>query len=465
MVASSSVLYRKGYRTSRNRGGGGESDQFPAGVTLQDIDGGPTYYADNGFTYAANAGWDDPSFFPISMFLEKYSNAADAAKWTELGVNTAIAIQGDADLSLMDSNGVFLILQASEWLVDGGNNLFHATLLNTCVGLSAADEPGTYEEAFGALADMPNAQQDGRFWYENYTHNAITFGNVAGIPMEDIYEELIETPNATFRHIDLLGMDLYWFSGVFDDGVPSQGGAAYNLGRSMTASELARGCRYGDMVRFIRNGNPNNGNPAWAGPHPTGVYIEPAAPYDDNNLESEVIRPAQINAAVWATIIAGARIIKYFTLNDPGAFNGGGFIEGSSWETPLSGESVSNYDQVIATNALVTQLAPVINSPFANDYVSVSPAPVVLSSSQADAGFDVMAKYYNRGPSADNKFYIFAQPRYSATTTNQTAEFTVAGGYSGTVTVINESRTLTCTNGVFEDTFADGLTVHIYKMG
>src|SRR5262245_49587738 len=34
--------------------------QLPHGVTLKPIDGGPNYYGDNGFTYAHNAGWDDP---------------------------------------------------------------------------------------------------------------------------------------------------------------------------------------------------------------------------------------------------------------------------------------------------------------------------------------------------------------------------------------------------------------------
>jgi hypothetical protein len=46
---------------------------LPAGVTLKQIDGGPNYYGDHGFTYAHNAGWDSPIFFPIGPFTRPRS--------------------------------------------------------------------------------------------------------------------------------------------------------------------------------------------------------------------------------------------------------------------------------------------------------------------------------------------------------------------------------------------------------
>ena len=78
------------------------------------------------------------------------------------------------------------------------------------------------------------------------------------------------------------------------------------------------------------------------------------------------------------------------------------------------------------------------------------------------SGFDVMAKYYN-----NSTFYIFAQPRYSETLTNQTATFTIKNTGATSVTVVNEGRTLPITNGgtTFTDTFAKGSTVHIYQIG
>ena len=62
---------------------------LPSGVTLQQIDGGPNYYANNGFTYAVNAGWDSPSFFPIGPWLAPILTQSDANRWLDLNWNTA----------------------------------------------------------------------------------------------------------------------------------------------------------------------------------------------------------------------------------------------------------------------------------------------------------------------------------------------------------------------------------------
>src|SRR5690242_15152614 len=48
---------------------------LPQGVTLRAIDGGQNYYANNGFTYAVNMGWDDPNFFPIGPWYSSYDNS------------------------------------------------------------------------------------------------------------------------------------------------------------------------------------------------------------------------------------------------------------------------------------------------------------------------------------------------------------------------------------------------------
>ena len=62
---------------------------LPPGVTLQQIAGGPNYYTNNGFTSAANAGWDSPNFFPIGPWLDMLITQSDATRWHDLGWNTA----------------------------------------------------------------------------------------------------------------------------------------------------------------------------------------------------------------------------------------------------------------------------------------------------------------------------------------------------------------------------------------
>jgi hypothetical protein len=164
-------------------------------------------------------------------------------------------------------------------------------------------------------------------------------------------------------------------------------------------------------------------------------------------------------------LIGGARMVKYFTLGDAGAWNYGGLVQGNFWDTPYNGDSISNQDQVSATNAQVLSLASVLNSPNAVGYCSVSPAPVRLTSSVADSGFEIMVKYHTRGSAANSKFYIFAIPRWGEGTTNQTATFTIANTGATQVTVIDEGRTISITGGTtFSDTFANSNTVHIYRV-
>jgi hypothetical protein len=119
------------------------------------------------------------------------------------------------------------------------------------------------------------------------------------------------------------------------------------------------------------------------------------------------------------------------------------------------------YDQAKATDALVTSLAPVINSPFALGYAAVTPGAYVFPAPAQPlaSGIDIMAKYSGGG------FWIFASPRGSETQANISATFTTADGYSGPVTVAGENRTVQATGGQFTDTFATGATVHIYKIG
>jgi hypothetical protein len=169
---------------------------LPTGVTLQQIDGGQTYFADNGFTYAVNAGWDNPSFYPIGPWLAPIITQADADRWADLSWNTAFALTGNSDLSLLRSNGISAILQLDEINVFG-------PLGSETVGILSADEPTTYEQGVvDPLSTTPNSVQDGRFWWMNNTHNALGFGDIGGVPTSQALSNLITTPNGTQRHID-----------------------------------------------------------------------------------------------------------------------------------------------------------------------------------------------------------------------------------------------------------------------
>jgi hypothetical protein len=110
------------------------------------------------------------------------------------------------------------------------------------------------------------------------------------------------------------------------------------------------------------------------------------------------------------------------------------------------------YDQIKATNALIKQLAPVINSPTAVNYATVNPEPTAFG------GIDMVAKY------ADGQIYIITTTKESEGKTNISATFTLADNNAASATVVNENRTIPISNGVFTDTFANAWTVHVYKI-
>lgn len=141
---------------------------LPSGVTLQQIDG-VNYYSSHGLTYAVNAGWDNPNFFPIGPWLDMLITQSDATRWHDLDWNTAFAITGNSSTSVARSNGISVI-QQSGFLPGTGAET---------VGLLTADEPSTFADGVSTpISTTANSIQDGRFWYINNTWNFIEYGGL-----------------------------------------------------------------------------------------------------------------------------------------------------------------------------------------------------------------------------------------------------------------------------------------------
>lgn len=440
---------------------------FPSGVTLQAIDGGPTYYADNGFTNAVSAGFDG-SIFPVYLFLPRMDNATDAANWVDLNVTGSIELQSDSGpnaLSRMRTNGLVCVPQANELATILANN--GGSLGTESVGIEALDEPATVAAAQNGIINTPNVSQDNRFWYENYTWNQLAFGDVGGTNMPTLLSTLVTTPNATQRHFNLASTDIYWMAGDNGaDGGAYNSGTLYGQGSVLTSDQRRRGARYGDQIDWQRLGSIPIAQPWQVGhfPAPMAVYIETGGPYAEDTSQTFYIQPPELNAAAWSTIIHGARFIEYFIHTFAGPGSGNTPVSGTYFTTLQGSQTITIYNQMKATNGLIKTMGTVLNSPFALGYATVSPAgwkfgDAPITFANAFTGFEIMTKY------SGGSFYIFAMPRYSQATTNQTATFTIKYHGASSVTVINESRSLPITAGTtFTDTFATGNTVHIYKI-
>ena len=429
---------------------------LPPGVTLQPIDGGANYYANNGFSQAVSAGWDN-GVIPIGPWLAPMLTQSDATRWADLGFNTAFAFTGNSNMSLFTTNHISAIVNSQEMSQILGNN--GGQLGASTVGLLSMDEPPTFQEGVSTpLSTTANSLQDHHFWWMNMTWNEFVFGGLQGTPGDGTtttdFDSLINTPNGTQRHVDQVSADIYWFSGArTTSGLKSEGGLIYGLGRDMTADEAARGSNYGDMIDSERAFQAGHF------PAPITAFIEDGGPWSENTTASTYITPPELNWAVWSSLIHGARNIVYFNHSFAGPGASQDNLRDPYYSTIQPGQTISIYNQVKATDALVEQMGPILDSPFALNYVS-TPGGYNYGNGvdHTLGGIETAAHFYN------GSYYIFADTRDSETQTNIAATFTLNDPIATSVTVLNENRTIPVVNGHFTDTFATAATVHIYEV-
>jgi hypothetical protein len=166
---------------------------------------------------------------------------------------------------------------------------------------------------------------------------------------------------------------------------------------------------------------------------PVWNVVELGWPY--NETGGRAIAPAEVKAAVWHSIIAGARGIIYFNHSFGGPNPSHHVVRDPAYAAVRA--------VVRSTNQLITQLAPVLNAPFADGVVT------------ADLSVRTMTKFHQ------DKYFVFAGSKENRAST---PTITLAGFSGGTATVVGESRTIPISDGRFSDNFADGNAVHIYRI-
>lgn len=227
---------------------------------------------------------------------------------------------------------------------------------------------------------------------------------------------------------DIVSVDAYWAT---DNNLCTtwEGGRFFNphSPRPLTAAECRRPSNYGALVERARSlVKPAGSKPVWA-------FVELGHPSGERSWPS--ITAAQVEAAVWSSIIHGARGITYFNHSF-----GGPCVTTQALRDPC-------YRAMRATvtrlNARITALAPVLN------------APTVVGMVNSGPGVDTLTKVRGRD------LYVFAQ-----STNPRPARHVIRLGcrLTSRATVVGSRRTAAVAGGSIVDTFTPGSPTRIYLL-
>jgi len=386
------------------------ADALPGSVTSRPVDG----------TYPAGLP-DDPDYFPVGVWLPTVVDPDQVALDRSLGLNlyVGLAHEDAADLDAVEAGGMHLLVQVDEWegdpradhpavdgwLVDDEADLTYGPGWdpwsgtpgwNTCVPVQ--DEGG--QCGYTVMQQLAGRVPEGALRYANYGVGLLRFETDA---------EAAVFVNQGFQ--DVVSADDYGFTRP-DAGPADRTGASY-----------------GRTVARLRDLDGLDGwrQPVWAVVETGHPFTEASAP---------TITAPQVRSAVWHSLIAGARGIVYFDHSFGGS-------------CPTSSALRERCDPdlaptVRALDAQIAELAPVLNAPFADGYVTAD-GPVAVTAKQ--------------GP--DGGWYVLAAAD-AAEVDGAEVTFRVAAG--STVEVVGEGRDLAVRDGRFVDTFADGDAVHVYRV-
>jgi hypothetical protein len=365
------------------------------GYTTVPPDGGAGYYGR--FASPLSSG---PGYFPIGVWGAYDQTQANMDKDAAVGINTYVWA---ADSNFMDdirADGRFHVIQDEGSRTNVGSETA-GWLLGDEIDMTRG--PGACPGAIDSIkAGLP---ADGRLRYANYGKGVLIWGATG-------YNGHNDTSSACFvNRQDLTSADLYWFTDPYETNHP-QSGTAWGYGWSV------------ERMRML-DAKDGKRQPIWN-------FVEVGCPFSNGGC----ITPAQIRAAVWHSIIAGARGIIYFNHSFGGPCPTHHVLRSSCGDYPAVQAEVAK------TNALVEKLAPVLNSPTVTSGFEHSPTVRATAKLTGDT-FHVIAG------SAENAV--------SQATFELPVGDTVA-------TVVGEDRTLSVTAGAFSDSFANGNSVHAYRI-
>ncbi|UGQ39990.1 DUF4082 domain-containing protein [Rhodococcus aetherivorans] len=391
----------------------------PTGPSLRSVDGGEEYYD----TFE-NSLPTSPDYFPLAVWFARVTSPEEAAVDRTIGLNTYVELTEDSDVRVIRDSGMFALPSRPDPLASG-----QLTTDEADMWAGAGDAPWTGRMPDDRPICVPEQAKCGYTvmyaFRSKVPSGVMTFTNYGkGVTFwepRDAAERFVND----FQ--DVVSADNYWFT---DDTIcqADQGGVLTKDGQAdLSPAECHLAANYGVTTRYVRSlVQPRAAMPVWN-------FVEVGHPFEEDT--GGTITGPQIRAAVWSSIINGARGIVYFS------HNFGGPCLSYNIFRDRCGDGIR--DDVRAVNDQINRLAPVLNAPFVDGFA------------RSDGPVDLAAKYH------EGSLYVLA-----GSTRNEGGDATIAlaCGNADQVEVLDEGRSLPVTGNTFRDTFDDGNAVHLYRI-
>jgi len=376
--------------------GAGDAGQAGSGDTLGPWAGGATYYAK-----FSNGPPSDPSFFPVSVWLQDPSLAG---QYAAIGINLFIGLwQGPTAVQLTT------LAQSQMPVACTQNSVGLAHLTDkTIAAWTQDDEPDNAQPIDGgygpcvapstivSLYQAWRARDATRPVYLNVGQGVANDAWVGRGSCSGHNQDYAQYANGA----DIISFDLY----------PVNDKLAIPL--------VATG------INRLRAA-VNDQKPVWNWIECTGI-----------NGPSGKPTPAQTKAEVWMSIVHGAMGVGYFVHQFQPTQDVQALLNDPTMKAAVS-----------AINAQIHQLAPVLNTPPITNAATVSTA-------SGGSPVDILVKRQG------GALYIFA---VSMGSSPAMATFSITGGAATIAQAIGENRMIGVAGGSFQDAF-DGYAVHLYKI-
>jgi hypothetical protein len=380
-------------------------------LTLESVDGGVDYYGSFRDSLPSS-----PSYFPIGVWAESVQSESDTATDKAAGINVYVNPTDNSNYELIRSAEMHALKrdQDAGYFVGDEVDMTYGPGSDAWTRGADTCTPAKGECGYTVMSMLSRGARPEQLTYANYG-KGVSFW---------------ETNQQASRFVNNYGSvvsdDNYWFT---DDDLCSrtQGGVLLGTDADLPPAECHKAANYANTVARLRSlESPARSKPVWA-------FVEVGHPSSEPDWPS--IRPPQIVAAVWASIIGGARGIIYFNHS---------FAGQCGTQHALRDRCYAPERQAVTTvDGKVSALAAVINAPF------------VLGAAHSESDVKFMVKYYQ------GYTYIFA---ISTSLSPQTAAFTLTCSHTGRIAALFEDRSLPLASSTFRDNFAGSNSVHIYRV-